>query len=643
MRFSDLKISQKLNTLLALLVIIAMTGFYFYTRSTTLAQANMNAELLAGEYTEHYGQYVLQIFGTTLSETAAMSDAMETLAASESPSRETATAMLKAWYDRGRVESRVYDTWVTFEPGTFDDRDEEFAGTERYGETGQYSAWLLEDDVYVNVPSGDPEADIWYTGARDRKRITVSDFFDFEYPDGIQTVVAISAPLYDRNGRHIGVVGCDFEIGSLHDAISQVSIYDTGFLTLVSEGDGIVSTKDEKALKQNISYFPWVSSEIKREINSKKPFSFTYESASGDDTFFASLRPLELGNSGNTWYIMAQIPQSEINRSSMIMLRNILLLAIVMIVVMIIALSLISRSITGPLKKAVLFADEISTGNLSARFEYTHRDELGSLATALNNMKENLIRIITNIRQSTEQFKEGSSQLNESAIRISEGANEQAASVEEISSSMEELTANIQQNTENAATSNSLAEKVSYAAVDGGDAVTETVQAIKDIAEKIAVIEDISRNTNMLALNAAIEAARAGEAGKGFAVVASEVRKLAVNSSEAASGITQIAGDNVIKAEKAGQIISAMVPQIGETASFIQEISSASREQSSGAEQVNSAIIQMNTVVQQNVSVSENMAAMSEELDSQAQAMIDLVAFFKIGEEEERNLISLED
>ena len=195
MKYSNLKIGQKINLLMSITVIISMFVFYSYIRTTALNLANNDAQVIAQEYAEHYGQLVQQIFSITLSETAAMADALEALAASEQPSRETATAMLKQWYNRGKEESRIYDTWVTFEPGGFDKKDIEYAGTERYGESGQYSAWVLGNDVYVNVPSGDPVSDIWYTGARDRRRITVSDFFEFEYPDGIQTVVAISMPL----------------------------------------------------------------------------------------------------------------------------------------------------------------------------------------------------------------------------------------------------------------------------------------------------------------------------------------------------------------------------------------------------------------------------------------------------------------
>ena len=405
MKYSNLKIGQKLNLLTSLLIVCSMAGFFFYTRSITLKQARENARVICGEYAEHYGLYVRQMFMTALGETSAMADAMEAQAASENPSRELATAMLKRWYQRGRKQSRLYDTWVTFEPGAFDERDLEFAGSKKYGKTGQYSAWVLEDEVYDCLKTGDAKTDIWYDGPEKRGKITVSDFFDYEYPDGTQTVVAISVPLLDPSGRHIGVLGCDFEVGSIHEAIRPVRVYENGYLTLLSEGGGIVSTRDEKGLKQNLSYFPWMTQEVREKMAEGRNFDFSYDSALPGEKMFASMVPLELGNSGNVWYIIASVPFSEITHHAHRMLRNVLFLAVALIVLMIFILNLISRSIAGPLKKAVRFANEIARGNLElSRLESPRKDEIGSLAEALNNMKENLSTLNHAIDQASESI-----------------------------------------------------------------------------------------------------------------------------------------------------------------------------------------------------------------------------------------------
>ncbi|MDC7221705.1 MAG: methyl-accepting chemotaxis protein [Spirochaetales bacterium] len=278
-------------------------------------------------------------------------------------------------------------------------------------------------------------------------------------------------------------------------------------------------------------------------------------------------------------------------------------------------------------------AEEIASGNLALEFD--NRKERG-VFKSMKHMAQSLNNTMTNINSASRQVSSGSTQISASSQQISTGASEQASSTEEISSSMEELTANIQQNAENAQKADSISKVTSENAALGGESVGETVTAMKAISEKIGIIEDIARNTNMLALNAAIEAARAGDAGKGFAVVASEVRKLAENSGKAAAEITEISSSSVKAAEKAGVIINELVPQIVNTAELVQEISMASEEQFRGAEQINQALQQLDSVIQQNASSSEELASMSEELNSQSEMMQGSIAYFKLkGEERE--------
>jgi len=197
---------------------------------------------------------------------------------------------------------------------------------------------------------------------------------------------------------------------------------------------------------------------------------------------------------------------------------------------------------------------------------------------------------------------------------------------------MEQVVSNIKQNADNAQQTEKIALKAAQDAKEGGKAVTETVFAMKEIANKISIIEEIARQTNLLALNAAIEAARAGEHGKGFAVVATEVRKLAERSQTAAGEINKLSGSSVEVAEKAGEMLTRIVPDIQRTAELVSEINAASNEQNSGAEQINKAIQQLDKVIQQNASATEQMASTSEELSSQAEQLQDTIEFFKVEE-----------
>jgi methyl-accepting chemotaxis protein len=290
----------------------------------------------------------------------------------------------------------------------------------------------------------------------------------------------------------------------------------------------------------------------------------------------------------------------------------------------------LTKSITGPLAKGVAFARELSEGNLEANLDVHQEDEIGVLAQTLQAMSANLKEIVADVKEASNNVASGSEELSASAEEMSQGAAEQAASAEEVSSSMEEMASNIRQNADNASETERIAIKSAEDAEAGGQAVSETVVAMRQIAEKISIIEEIARQTDLLALNAAIEAARAGEHGKGFAVVASEVRKLAERSQNSAGEIGKLSGSSVEVAERAGEMLERILPNIQKTAELVQEISAACREQDSGAEQVNRAIQQLDDVIQRNASASEEMASTSEELSSQAEQLIASMAFFKI-------------
>jgi methyl-accepting chemotaxis protein len=270
-------------------------------------------------------------------------------------------------------------------------------------------------------------------------------------------------------------------------------------------------------------------------------------------------------------------------------------------------------------------------GNFAARVSTEGKEPFfAGLGGMFNDLLETMGKTIVEVRAAADQLTSASSQVSATSQVLSQAASEQAASLEETTASLQEMSASVKQNSDNAGVTDGMASKAAAEATEGGDAVARTADAMKQIARKIGIIDDIAYQTNLLALNAAIEAARAGEHGKGFAVVAAEVRKLAERSQVAAQEIGELATTSVGLAEKAGALLSEMVPSINKTSELVQEIAAASGEQASGVNQITSAMNHLNTSTQQNASSAEELSATAEELSAQATQLQELMAFFQV-------------
>ncbi|ABC83470.1 methyl-accepting chemotaxis protein [Anaeromyxobacter dehalogenans] len=291
---------------------------------------------------------------------------------------------------------------------------------------------------------------------------------------------------------------------------------------------------------------------------------------------------------------------------------------------------IITRSVVTPVAGVVVALERMAQGDLRELPTVDRADEAGRLQAAMRATAERIATVIAEVRGGAEALTGASAQVSATAQSLSQGTGEQAASVEETTSSLEEMSASITQNAEAARQSEAMAKSGVRSADAGGAAVKETVEAMRAIAERIGIVEEIAYQTNLLALNAAIEAARAGEHGKGFAVVATEVRKLAERAQKAAQEIGGLASSSVAVAVRSGEMIAELLPAIRKTSDLVQEVAAASQEQSAGVSQVSKAMSTVDQVTQRNASAAEELSSTAEEMASQAEALQQLMSFFQL-------------
>ncbi|GBC60899.1 methyl-accepting chemotaxis protein [Desulfonema ishimotonii] len=461
-----------------------------------------------------------------------------------------------------------------------------------------------------------------------------------------------SSYLLDREGKKIGHVEVsqditarhrkenylEEEVARLSGKLEQLAVGDLSFDLSVGDGDEYTQTERENFLKISGS-LGQMKSAISDLVNDLAGLTDAAlqgrlesrgdaERFTGDyrrivrginDTLDAVIRPLNVAADYVDRIARGSIPEeiTDVYSGDFNVIKK--------------NLNLLIRAV----RQITELSGKMASGDLTVRF--AERSGEDALMQALNAMSRKLNEVVRAAISASGHVALGSQQLSDSAQQMSQGVNQQAASAEEVSASMEEMGANIRQNAENALETEKIALKSSENAVESGKSVAETAEAMKEIADKIGIIEEIARQTDLLALNAAIEAARAGEHGRGFAVVASEVRKLSERSQMAAGEINTLSGESIRIAERAGEMLSHLVPEIRKTANLVQEISAASREQDTGAKQINTAIQQLDQVIQQNASVSEEMASTAEELAGQSGQLRNTVGFFRLGENDRRN------
>lgn len=447
-------------------------------------------------------------------------------------------------------------------------------------------------------------------------------------------MTSLLTPIQDEGGQFIGMVGIDISLSHMNQLISSVKPYKEAVSYLVSENKLIVAHTNTLLTGKNfISSLSSDSLIFKRQAfdsNLVSIKSFTYKNSTSAEEYLVSFEPILIGNKVTNWFIGIEVPTKVILREANILLIRSIIVGIIGLLLLYVIIYIIAAKINAPIVKGVDFAREISTGNLNATLDIQQNDEIGDLANSLTMMASKLTSILSEIIQSSNTITNSSHELLDSSVKLADGANNQAASSEEITTSMELMISRIQQNSRNAQETEKIASKAAVGMLEGNESTKALIQSMNDIVQKISIIGDIAKQTNLLAINAAIEASRYGIQGKGFGVVAAEIKKLAERSQHAAKEINELSSKGLLQAKETGIKLLEIIPDIEQTARLVKQISTLSIEQRLSSEEINRGIQELNKVTQQNAESSFELSINSKNISKQAENLKKLISYFKI-------------
>jgi len=422
------------------------------------------------------------------------------------------------------------------------------------------------------------------------------------------------------DGKPVGYVGMSVLAEAFTRYLAPIKVGERGYCFMYDQTGHILSHPNKDLWFKDLSEYGFIQAGLKQKSG------FIQYDWQGAVKYMAFDEVKETG-----WIVALSAERDDFMIEAHEMQIQLLAAGLTAFVVILALVYFIVRNlVTRPMANILVQSQAVSGGDLSADLSGNYSGELARMRDSFTEMVEKLHKVVWNIRSGSEHVAAGAEELTATAEILAQGANTQATGVERVSASVEQMTSSIDNNAANAKETEKLATQAARDAQEGGKAVAQAVHAMADIAEKISIIEEIARQTNLLAVNAAIEAARAGEHGKGFAVVAAEVRKLAERSGTAASEISELSSSTMHVANQAGEMLKKLVPDIQKTSELIQEISAATSEQHAGANEINTAIQDLDKVVQQNAATSEETASTAEELTAQAIRLQEMINYFKL-------------
>jgi len=609
-------------------IVLALTILYFSlnVRKNTIAEAKK----LADSETEKYAGEIKLVFDKALESTSSLADVFIESKNLESSVRDSMNKEIL--FNVLKKERDYLSLWLVYEIKTFNANYDKKHGRIRNVAYNLDKLTFLQS--IADTTDIDPVESLYYYTKRVKKQTVSEPYYD-THTEALKDILMVSplTPLIIDN-EFRGVIGIDFSLDKIQQMVQGINPFEDSKAYLVAPNGRFVSHTDssffnKSLLEENKEHEDeFLSAWDKINNNSSAHFEITRKKTG--KKAYISFSPIPLGKDGKVWAMVTETPLNVLTEKSDSLFTITLLGGFVGLVILSIILYFALSLTTNKLMSVLDFSKKISSGDLSSQINIDGKDEIGQLASSMNTMSAKLKEIVTSITKSSDSINNTSSEITNYSGELSDGSSDQASSAEEVMASVEEMSANIHSNTENAKSTEEISMDALEGIKNGSMSANKTIKSIDEIAQKIGIIGEISRQTNILALNAAIEAARAGQFGKGFTVVANEVKKLAERAQDAALEINEISEKGVEISKAAEKALANLVPDVEKTANLVREITSASAEQSNGTDQIQNSIQLLNNVAQKNALLSDELNAKAKHLSNEAHELRNNINFFKI-------------
>ena len=644
-----------LRTQLLLVVCgVVLAGFAVTLAVMAQRTAKMQEDLAlqyVQELTSRYSRQAMAPLNNAINVTNVMAKTYEAMVISGTADRETANAMMRQVLD---ANPGIVSTWTIWEPNGFDGRDADYANTKAHDASGRFVPYWIQDGKGGHLSDAivDYDKENYYLLPKQSGKVVMQEPYVYNYGGREILQTAVTVPIV-VNGKFLGVAGVSVPLTNLQKMVDEISIYKTGYVSLVSNQGVFVGDREAAVLGKKVvdaqRFDSSLSQGLMASIRAGQTAKMQFNDPRLNGKSAALIQvPMQMMLVDTPWSLLAVVAEEEILADVHATQWLATLLGILSVLVtsagLVVAVNrLVLHPLGGEPSDAAALAERVAQGDLSYRIQVQSGDT-HSLMFQLQRMQHNLVQLVTQVRHGAQSVASASAEISMGNQDLSGRTESQASALEQTAASMEELGSTVRQNADNAHSASTLAQDASVVAQQGGATVAQVVQAMRGINESshkiadiIGVIDGIAFQTNILALNAAVEAARAGEQGRGFAVVAGEVRSLAQRSAEAAKEIKALISTSVQQVQfgteqvdVAGSTMQQVVDAIQRVANLMQEISAASGEQSAGVAQVGEAVTQMDQATQQNAALVEEMTASAASLQQQADALVQNVAVFKI-------------